>query len=156
MSLADGNQCKHALPDNDDSFGYSSDFYVVDGFDESAGGNYSATEEEFAGSSETNGDHSEDSDEPATNVPNGGLNGDLFSMEEEVQVDLLRTLQKLKCLMIAYNELMKWAVLSDHAPKDIHSTTFFPTALAKLLSTSYVIVWVTMVFLPSSNLPPVL
>ena len=61
---------------------------------------------EFTGSSETNVDcSSADSDEPATNVSifrgasrlqsdvNGGLHGALFSLDEEVQVDLLRTLR---------------------------------------------------------------
>ena len=58
MSLAYGNHNKHALPENDNSFGYSSDFFVADdGVDESidnAGGEYSVTEEELARSSETN------------------------------------------------------------------------------------------------------
>ncbi len=139
MSLADGNHYKHTLPYNNDCFGNSSDFFVADGFDESsdnAGGEHSVTEEELAGSSETNVDRSsEDSDEPATNVPifrgsshmqsevNGGLNGALFSLEEEVQVDLLRTLQRLKCPMIAYDEVMKWAVRScsrGHSFHDLH------------------------------------
>lgn len=128
MSLADGNQYNYSPPDIDNSFRKSSDFFVADGFDETndnAAGKHSVPEDDFAGSSETNVDiSSEDSDEPATNVPifhgasrleskvNGGLNGALFSLEEEVQVDLLRTLQRLKCPMIAYDEVMKWAVRS--------------------------------------------
>ncbi|KAI2495582.1 hypothetical protein MHU86_18941 [Fragilaria crotonensis] len=121
MSLADGNQYNYSPPDIDNSFRKSSDFFVADGFDETndnAAGKHSVPEDDFAGSSETNVDiSSEDSDEPATNVPifhgvsplesevNGGLDGALFSLEEEVQVDLLRTLQRLKCPMIAYDEL---------------------------------------------------
>ncbi|KAI2508819.1 hypothetical protein MHU86_5553 [Fragilaria crotonensis] len=107
--------------DIDNSFRKSSDFETND----NAAGKHSVPEDDFAGSSETNVDiSSEDSDEPDSNVPifhgasplesevNGGLNGALFSLEEEVQVDLLRTLQRLKCPMIAYDEVMKWAVRS--------------------------------------------
>jgi hypothetical protein len=51
-----------------------------------------------------------------------GLNLATFSLEEEVQVDLLETLKRLRCPMIAYDELMKWAVRScsrGHTFRDI-------------------------------------
>ena len=51
-----------------------------------------------------------------------GLNLSTFSLEEEVQVDLLQTLKRLRCPMIAYDEVMKWAVRScsrGHSFRDI-------------------------------------
>ena len=41
-----------------------------------------------------------------------GLDLSLFSLEEKVQIDLLHTLRRLKAPMIAYDEVMKWAVRS--------------------------------------------
>ena len=51
-----------------------------------------------------------------------GLNLSAFSLEEEVQVDLLQTLKRLRCPMIAFDEVMKWAVRScsrGHTFRDI-------------------------------------
>ena len=44
---------------------------------------------------------------------NDGLSLSLFSVEEKVQVDLLQTLKRLRAPMIAYDEIMKWAVRSS-------------------------------------------
>jgi hypothetical protein len=41
-----------------------------------------------------------------------GLNLSMFSLEDEVQVQLLQTLKRLRCPMIAYDEVIKWAVRS--------------------------------------------
>ncbi|KAI2494144.1 hypothetical protein MHU86_20376 [Fragilaria crotonensis] len=126
MSLADGNQYNYS-PDIDNSFRKSSDFFVADGFDETndnAAGKHSVPRmillevqkqtliflrripmnllQMFPSFMVF----------PLESEVNGGLDGALFSLEEEVQVDLLRTLQRLKCPMIAYDEVMKWAVRS--------------------------------------------
>jgi hypothetical protein len=37
----------------------------------------------------------------------------LFSVEEKVQIDLLQTLKRLHAPMIAYEEIMRWAVRSS-------------------------------------------
>ena len=53
---------------------------------------------------------------------NDGLNLSTFSLEEEVQLDLLETLKSLRCPMIAYDEVMKRAVRScsrGHSFRDI-------------------------------------
>ena len=67
---------------------------------------------------------SDDSDGEQVEVPNSfgdawskrddddGLNLSMFSFEEEVQVDLLQTMRRLRCPLIAYDEVMKWAVRS--------------------------------------------
>ena len=49
-----------------------------------------------------------------------GLNRSMFSLEEEVQVDLLQTLKRLRCPMIAYDEVMKWAVRSCSRGHSFH------------------------------------
>ena len=53
---------------------------------------------------------------------NDGLSLSLFSVEEKVQVDLLQTLKRLRAPMIAYDEIMKWAVrssLQGHVFRDV-------------------------------------
>ncbi len=55
MSLADGNQDNYSLPDIENSFCESSDFFVADGFDktsDNAAGKHYVPEEEYAGSSQ--------------------------------------------------------------------------------------------------------
>jgi hypothetical protein len=52
----------------------------------------------------------------------GGLSLSLFSAEEKVQVDLLQTLKRLHAPLIAYNEVMKWALrscLQGHVFRDL-------------------------------------
>ncbi|KAI2492029.1 hypothetical protein MHU86_22525 [Fragilaria crotonensis] len=53
---------------------------------------------------------------------NDGLSLSLFSVEEKVQVDLLQTLKRLRAPMIAYDEIMRWAVrssLQGHIFRDV-------------------------------------
>ena len=53
---------------------------------------------------------------------NDGLSLSLFSIEEKVQVDLLQTLKKLRAPMVAYDEIMRWAIrssLQGHVFRDI-------------------------------------
>ncbi|KAI2491399.1 hypothetical protein MHU86_23154 [Fragilaria crotonensis] len=50
--------------------------------------------------------------DPWSNDHDDGLELSLFSVEEKVQIDLLQTLKRLKAPMIAYDEVMKWAVRS--------------------------------------------
>ena len=53
---------------------------------------------------------------------NDGLSLSLFSAEEKVQVNLLQTLKRLRAPMIAYDEIMKWAVrssLQGHVFRDV-------------------------------------
>ena len=50
--------------------------------------------------------------DPWSKVCDDGLDLSLFFVEEKVQIDLLQTLKRLKAPMIAYDEVMKWAVRS--------------------------------------------
>ena len=64
----------------------------------------------------------------------GGLSLSLFSAEEKVQVDLLRTLKRLHAPLIAYDEVMKWALrscLQGHVFRDL-PTSSRKTVMEKL------------------------
>ena len=127
--------------DNVDDFGTSTFSDVDDDREELFSNAVNATflnEEDKLEHLDSNVAPSSDNSDSPLNLPNtfgdawskrdddDGLNLSTFSLEEEVQVDLLQMLKRLRCPMIAYDEVMKWAVRScsrGHTFRDIPITS---------------------------------